>query len=58
VVQVPSDDVLAFSVERRLTYGPVENKVLDELNALRPHLARAALVSARLRLERAQGPIP
>lgn len=55
VVQVPSDDMLAFSIERRLADGPVDDSVIVELNALRPHLARAALMSARLRLERAEG---
>ena len=55
VVQVPSDDMLAFSIERRFADGPVEDHHLPKLNALRPHLARAALMSARLRLERAQG---
>jgi DNA-binding CsgD family transcriptional regulator len=55
VVQVPSDDMLAFSIERRLVDGPIDDRVIAELNALRPHLARASLMSARLRLERAQG---
>jgi DNA-binding CsgD family transcriptional regulator len=55
VILAPSDDVLAFSMERRLVDGPVEDKAVVELNALRPHLARAALMSARLRLARAQG---
>jgi DNA-binding CsgD family transcriptional regulator len=55
VVQVPSDDNLAFSIERRFADGPVESHHIPTLNALRPHLARAALMSARLRLERAQG---
>jgi DNA-binding CsgD family transcriptional regulator len=55
VVQVPSNDMLAFSIERRFVDGPVEHEVIARLNALRPHLSRAALMSARLRLERAQG---
>jgi DNA-binding CsgD family transcriptional regulator len=55
VVQVPSDDMLAFSIERRLADGPVEQRHIPKLNALRPHLARAAMMSARLRLERAKG---
>ncbi len=55
VVQVPSEDMLAFSIERRFADGPVEDRHLPTLNALRPHLARAALMSARLRLGRAQG---
>ena len=55
VVQVPSDDMLAFSIERRFVDGPVEPHHVPTLNALRPHLARAAMMSARLRLERAKG---
>jgi DNA-binding CsgD family transcriptional regulator len=55
VVQVPSNDMLAFSIERRFADGPVEDHHIPKLNALRPHLARAALMSARLRLQRAQG---
>jgi DNA-binding CsgD family transcriptional regulator len=55
VVQVPSEDMLAFSIERRFADGPVEDQHIPTLNALRPHLARAALMSARLRLGRAQG---
>jgi DNA-binding CsgD family transcriptional regulator len=55
LVQVPSDDMLLFSIERRFADGPVDHSVIVELNSLRPHLARASLMSARLRLERAQG---
>ena len=32
--------------------GPVERAVLQQLNGLRPHLARSALMAARLQLER------
>ncbi|MDB5607876.1 MAG: DNA-binding transcriptional regulator, CsgD family [Bradyrhizobium sp.] len=55
LVQVPSDDMLVFSIERRFVDGPVEAEVIPKLNALRPHLARASLMSARLGLERALG---
>jgi DNA-binding CsgD family transcriptional regulator len=55
LVQVPSHDMLLFSVERRYVDGPIETSAVGQLNALRPHLARAAMMSARLRLERAQG---
>jgi hypothetical protein len=55
LVQVPSDDMLLFSVERRFVDGPIESSAVSQLNALRPHLAPAAMMSARLRLERAQG---
>jgi DNA-binding CsgD family transcriptional regulator len=55
VVQAPSDDMLAFSIERRFVDGPVGSDAIIKLNNLRPHLARAAMMSARLRLERAKG---
>jgi DNA-binding CsgD family transcriptional regulator len=55
VVQMPSDDTLAFSIERRFADGPMGDGIIADLNALRPHLARAAMMSARLRMERAHG---
>jgi DNA-binding CsgD family transcriptional regulator len=55
MVQVPSDDMLLFSIERHYVDGPIEYEAVAELNALRPHLSRAALMSARLRMERANG---
>ena len=54
-LQVPTGDAIVFSVERSLERGPVEPEHVATLNALRPHLARSALVSARLGLQRAQG---
>src|ERR1700733_15364104 len=55
IIQVPGYEMLAFNIERRFADGPVERHHIPKLNALRPHLARAAMMSARLRLERAQG---
>lgn len=55
IVQVPGYETLAFNIERRFVDGPIEDHHLPVLNSLRPHLARAAMMSARLRLERAQG---
>jgi hypothetical protein len=51
LVQVPSDDMLLFSVERRFVDGPIESSAVSQLNALRPHLAPAAMMSARLRAQ-------
>ena len=48
-------DVLVVSLERRYELGPVEDSVKAILDPLRPHLARAGLVAARLGLERARG---
>jgi DNA-binding CsgD family transcriptional regulator len=54
VVPVPSGDTLIFHAERNWADGPIERKLVDVLDSLRPHLARAALFSARLGLERAR----
>ncbi|MDP2213007.1 helix-turn-helix transcriptional regulator [Phenylobacterium sp.] len=54
-LQVPTGDSIVFSVERTLERGPFEAEDVAALNELRPHLARSALVSARLGLQRAQG---
>lgn len=50
-------DTLIFSVERRYADGPVPHAALLALDALRPHLGRAALLSARLKLERAHASV-
>jgi DNA-binding CsgD family transcriptional regulator len=54
VVQVPTGETLVFGVERHYSRGPVERHFIEALDTVRPHLARAALLSARLRLERAR----
>ena len=54
-LQVPTGDNIVFSVERAFSDGPVAPDSVARLNAIRPHLARSALVSARLQLKRAQG---
>ena len=48
----PTDDTVVFTIERRFDRGPFERSVLDQLDGLRPHLARAALISSRLAQER------
>ncbi|QOZ29388.1 helix-turn-helix transcriptional regulator [Bradyrhizobium sp. CCBAU 51753] len=53
-IPVPSGDVLIYSVEREYDRGPIEQEAIAQLDALRPHLARAALLSARLGMERAK----
>ncbi len=45
---------LSFSVQRDAAGGPFEASTVGQLDALRPHLARSALMSARLQMERAQ----
>lgn len=53
-IPVPTGDMLIFDVERRFEVGPVEPETVHRLDALRPHLARAGLLSARLAFERAR----
>lgn len=53
IISAPSDDFLVFNLERRYDDGPIEREVCDALDRLRPHLARASLISVRLRMERA-----
>lgn len=52
---MPTGDNIVFTVERPFQQGPIERAKVDTLNELRPHLARAALISARLGLQNAKG---
>ena len=54
LIPLPTAEMLIFSVEREHARGPVEAAAVQRLDALRPHLARSALLSSRLRLEQAQ----
>jgi DNA-binding CsgD family transcriptional regulator len=56
-VRSPAGDTLVFSCERQYRKGPVERSAVDMLDDLRPHLARAALLSARIGLERARATV-
>jgi DNA-binding CsgD family transcriptional regulator len=49
---LPHQDMLCFSFERRRDDGPFDAEQLARLDAIRPHLMRASLVTARLGLER------
>lgn len=49
----PSGDNIIVHAEYDHTRGPERREVLAELDQLRPHFARAALLSSRLGLERA-----
>jgi DNA-binding CsgD family transcriptional regulator len=53
-IPTPNDDLLVFSIERAFDKGPVERERIPPLNAIRPHLARSALLSCRLIFERAK----
>lgn len=56
-IKVPTGDLLIFHGERRLEDGPVGREAVERLDLLRPHLARAALMSSRIAFERAQGAV-
>jgi DNA-binding CsgD family transcriptional regulator len=51
---LPTGETLCLTLERFRMRGPVETSVIARLDTLRPHLARSALISARLQLERAR----
>lgn len=53
-IRSPVGDTLVFSIEREHRKGPVEHHRVEALDSLRPHLARSALLSARIGLERAR----
>ena len=52
-VPMPTGDMAILTVERDYAEGPIEPRIVALLDGLRPHLARASLVSARLQMERA-----
>ena len=51
---LPTGHTLYLTLERDRSRGPIETSVIAKLDELRPHLARSALMSARLQLERAR----
>lgn len=51
MVALPDGDFFTVSIEKRYDRGPVRGEGLERLNALRPHLARAAMFGTRLALE-------
>lgn len=53
-IRLPTGDNFVFNFERAYDKGPVSPAELGAINSLRPHLARSALMSARLQLERAR----
>jgi len=54
MLSIPSGDAVIFSFERAYAKGPVPRSAIEYFDDLRPHLARSALLSARLGLARAQ----
>lgn len=56
-IRSPAGDTLVFSIEKAHTKGPVPDAVAQRLDGLRPHLARASLLSGRLGLDRARSTV-
>lgn len=54
VIQAPTDDLIIIHAEGDNRLGPLSGLVTERLNGLRPHLARSAMLSARLAFERAR----
>lgn len=54
VLPMPNGDTAVFNLERRYSDGPVSSEEIARLDAVRPHLARAAALSTRLNLQRAR----
>lgn len=53
-IEASCGDIAMFSWERRFADGPFTRSHIERLDALRPHFARAALLSGRFALERAR----
>ena len=53
LIPMPSGDSIAIVLPRHQDRGPVPREVVDLLDGLRPHLARASLAANRLGFERA-----
>ncbi len=56
-IPMPTGELATFVFQRWLRDGGYERGMIDRLDALRPHLARASLVSSRLKVERAQATV-
>ena len=51
---LPTDEALLLVLSRSSDSGTADRGTVDQLDALRPHLGRAATMAARLQLERAR----
>jgi len=54
VILMPTGEVLTFHFENQFQRGSVDQRSVKLLDELRPHLARSALLSCRLQLEKLQ----
>jgi DNA-binding CsgD family transcriptional regulator len=55
--ELPNGEFLMLSVERSWDAGPVPDRAVELLHGLQPHLMRSALLSAKLRFERAKAAV-
>jgi len=53
-ISLPTGDRFSINLERENARGPVEPEIINRLDVFRPHIARSALMAARLQLERAR----
>jgi DNA-binding CsgD family transcriptional regulator len=53
-IHAPTGDATVLHAEGRRADGPISRTAVNRLDALRPHLARAALIANRLDVERAR----
>lgn len=53
-IPTPTGENIIIGINRRIERGPVEPEFVRKLDELRPHIARSAMISARLQLERAR----
>jgi DNA-binding CsgD family transcriptional regulator len=54
MIQIPNGDIIAITVEGEI---PISPEAITLLDSIRPHLARSALMAARMRLERAKSAV-
>jgi DNA-binding CsgD family transcriptional regulator len=57
LIPMPTGELVSVSFQRRIARGRPSRSNIAVLDALRPHLARAGLIAARLRLERARSAV-
>jgi DNA-binding CsgD family transcriptional regulator len=57
IIPMPSGDSIAIVVPRHQDRGPVSQQVVQLLDGLRPHLARASLAANRLGFEQARAQV-
>lgn len=54
ILPLPDGQLLVFDLGRSAELGPYDAAAIHQLDAIRPHLARAAMMSARLGLDGAR----